>query len=154
MASEGVRFSRHAAEKLELLKKKYGFNISLNQVLETINRPVRVDRRGDQYLAIKPVDEKHALRVVYEVRENVKVVITIILLGETGMVYRSRYDSDGDVLLIVFRDEGKLDHADEAGDMVIHYGEAGEILMIEILNASKVVPKFLEALSGKEVLIP
>jgi len=105
-------------------------------------------------LAIKPVDEKHALRVVYEVRENVKVVITIILLGETGMVYRSRYDSDGDVLLIVFRDEGKLDHADEAGDMVIHYGEAGEILMIEILNASKVVPKFLEALSGKEVLIP
>ena len=39
------------------------------------------------------------------------------------MVYRTRYNPDGDALLIVFRDERKLDQADEAGDMVIHYGK-------------------------------
>jgi len=39
------------------------------------------------------------------------------------MVYRPVYDPEGDVLLIVFRDEGKLDHADEAGYIVMRYGE-------------------------------
>jgi len=71
-----IKFTKHAIEKIRLLEK-YGFKVSLNMVIDTINNPVRVDRRGNQYLAVKPIDEIYALRVVYEVRENIKVIITL-----------------------------------------------------------------------------
>ena len=69
------------------------------------------------------------------------------------MVYKARYDPEADVLLLVFRDEGRIDHAEEVGDMVIHYGSNGEIIMVEILNASKVVSKLVETLAKKEVVV-
>ena len=76
MLYRGVKFTRHAIEKLRILER-YGFTITLDMVVDTINNPVRVDRRGNQYLAIKPIDDVHALRVVYEVRKGIKVVITL-----------------------------------------------------------------------------
>lgn len=76
MSNMDIKFTKHAIEKIRLLEK-YGFKVSLNMVIDTINNPVRVDRRGNQYLAVKPIDEIYALRVVYEVRENIKVIITL-----------------------------------------------------------------------------
>lgn len=72
----GVRFTKHAIEKLRLLEK-YGFKVTLDTVIETLDNPARIDKRAGQYLAIKPIDEIHALRVVYEIREDTKVVITL-----------------------------------------------------------------------------
>jgi len=76
MSNMDIKFTKHAIEKIRLLEK-YSFKVSLNMVIDTINNPVRVDRRGNQYLAVKPIDEIYALRVVYEVRENIKVIITL-----------------------------------------------------------------------------
>jgi len=76
MSNMDIKFTKHAIEKIRLLEK-YGFKVSHNMVIDTINNPVRVDRRGNQYLAVKPIDEIYALRVVYEVRENIKVIITL-----------------------------------------------------------------------------
>jgi len=73
---KGIRLTKHALQKIDILRK-YGFEISLDTIVDVIENPARVDKRGKQYLAIKPIDEEHALRVVYEVREGIKVVITI-----------------------------------------------------------------------------
>jgi hypothetical protein len=61
--SKKVRFTRHAREKFELLKK-YGFEISEATVERAVARPRLVDRRDDQVLVLKPLDREYAVRVV------------------------------------------------------------------------------------------
>lgn len=39
------------------------------------------------------------------------------------MVYKIKYDDDADVLTVVVADEGKLSHAKEVGDIVVHFDE-------------------------------
>jgi hypothetical protein len=70
-----VRLTKHAREKLEALKH-YGFEINEEEVVEAIQDPARVDRRGTQCFAIKAINAKHALRVVYEERKDYLLVIT------------------------------------------------------------------------------
>jgi len=70
-----VKFTKHVIEKFKVVKR-YGFEISREQVIETVLDPKRLDKRGDQYFAIKITNLKHALRVVYEKRKGYSVVIT------------------------------------------------------------------------------
>ena len=79
-----VRFTKHAREKFRRLKA-YGFFVNEADVIDSIHKAVRVDRRGSQYLALRPIDEKYALRVVYEERNGYLLVITFY------PVRRSRY---------------------------------------------------------------
>ena len=65
-------------------------------------------------------------------------------------MYKLRYDSESDVLSIVVSESGKLSHAEEMGDIVIHLGMKGEPLFLEVLNASKNVPLMVQALARKE----
>ena len=74
--SRRIRFTRHAREKMQLLAG-YGFHVTEDMVGEAIRSPARVDRRGGQLLAIRPINEKYALRVVYEIRGGEIVVITL-----------------------------------------------------------------------------
>jgi uncharacterized protein YuzE len=66
-------------------------------------------------------------------------------------VYKLRYDGESDVLLIVVSESGKLSHAEEMGDIVVHLGEKGEPLFLEVLNASKNIPLMVQALAKREV---
>jgi len=66
-------------------------------------------------------------------------------------MYRLRYDAESDVLMIVVSEPGKLSHAEEMGDIVIHLGQRGEPLFLEVLNASRNVPLMVQALAKKEV---
>lgn len=70
-----VKFTKHAIAKFEVVKH-YGFEISNKQVIETVLNPERLDKRDNQYFAIKIINSKHALRVVYEKRKGYLVVIT------------------------------------------------------------------------------
>ena len=70
-----VRFTRHATTKFQILKS-YGFEVSEQQVIDVVLNPARVDKKNGQFLAVKPFDSIHALRVVYEVREDFLIVIT------------------------------------------------------------------------------
>ena len=70
-----IRFTKHAHEKLEFVKN-YGFDVSKNQVIDVISNPARLDKKDDQYIAIKPINTKYALRVVYEKRKDYLLVIT------------------------------------------------------------------------------
>ncbi len=66
-------------------------------------------------------------------------------------MYRLRYDAESDVLMIIVSDSGRFSHAEEMGDIVIHLGQKGEPLFLEMLNASRNVPLMVQALAKKEV---
>ena len=49
---------------------------------------------------------------------------------------RIRYDSEADVLLVALRDLPPVDALEEPGGVIISYGEDGEPVSVEFLNAS------------------
>ena len=66
-------------------------------------------------------------------------------------MYGFSYDAESDVLLVVVSKSWKLSHAEEMGDIVVHLGEKGEPLFLEVLNASKNIPLMVQALAKREV---
>ena len=66
-------------------------------------------------------------------------------------MYRLRYDAESDVLMVIVSESGKLSHAEEMGDIVVHLGQNGEPLFLELLNASKNIPLMVQALAKREV---
>jgi uncharacterized protein YuzE len=68
------------------------------------------------------------------------------------MTYKMRYDSDADVLTVLLKEKGKLSHAEELGDVVVHVDKKGNPLFLEVLNASRVVPMMVEAMVKGEVI--
>jgi len=54
--------------------------------------------------------------------------------------------------MVISAERGKLSHAEEIGDMVIHFDENGAPIFMEILRASKVIPSMVEALAKREVV--
>lgn len=49
---------------------------------------------------------------------------------------RIRYDPEADVLLVALRDAPPSDAVEEPGGVIISYGEDGEPVSVEFLNAS------------------
>jgi uncharacterized protein YuzE len=47
-----------------------------------------------------------------------------------------QYDRDADILLLVLRDEPPADAIEEPGGVIVSYGEDGEPVSVEFLNAS------------------
>jgi len=80
-----IRFTKHAREKFEFVKR-YGFNIDEKQVVEAVQNPSSSEQKGEQYFANKVLDGTYGLRVVYEKRKDYLVVITFY------PVRRERYD--------------------------------------------------------------
>ena len=69
------------------------------------------------------------------------------------MAYKIKYDDEADILTIVITEHGKLSHAEEVGDIIVHFDESGKPLFMEILRASKIIPLMVQGLAKKEVLI-
>jgi uncharacterized protein YuzE len=69
------------------------------------------------------------------------------------MVYKIKYDEEADVLMIIVAEEGKLSHAEEVGDLIVHFDENDKPLFIEVLKASKIVPLMVQSLAKKEVSV-
>lgn len=67
------------------------------------------------------------------------------------MAYRMKYDSDADVLSFILKAKGKLSHAEEVGDVILHLDKNGSPLFFEVLNASKVVPKMVQTMAKGKV---
>jgi len=49
---------------------------------------------------------------------------------------RIRYDPDADVLFFVLREAPPVDAIEEPGGVIVSYGEDGEPVSVEFLNAS------------------
>jgi len=69
------------------------------------------------------------------------------------MAYKIKYDDEADVLTVVVAEKGKLSHAEEVGDIIVHFDENGKPLFMEILKASKIVPLMVQSLAKKEVIV-
>jgi len=69
------------------------------------------------------------------------------------MAYKIKYDGDADILTVILREKGELSHAEEVGDIIVHFDEDGKPLFMEILRASKIVPLMVEGLAKKEVTV-
>ncbi len=66
-----------------------------------------------------------------------------------------RYDGEGDILDILIK-EGQIDHAAEHGEVIVNHDANGEVIEIEILNASQFLGDFLtgviKAKSGSKLV--
>ena len=72
-----VRLTNHAQEKLEVLKR-YGFEVPLEQIEETLLSPeLVIPQTGGKFVAQKGITERHVLRVVYRLEGDDYVVITL-----------------------------------------------------------------------------
>jgi uncharacterized protein YuzE len=69
------------------------------------------------------------------------------------MVYKIKYDEEADVLTVVVAEEGRLSHAEEVGDLIVHFDENDKPLFIEVLRASEVIPLMVQSLAKKEVSV-
>jgi uncharacterized protein YuzE len=69
------------------------------------------------------------------------------------MAYKIKYDEDADILTVIVAEKGKLSHAEEVGDIVVHLDENGKPLFMEILRASKIVPLMVQGLAKKEIMV-
>lgn len=69
------------------------------------------------------------------------------------MVYKIKYREDADVLSVILKGKGKLSHAEEVGDVIVHFDKNGQPLFMEILRASKIIPLMVEGLAKKEVTV-
>ena len=73
---QNIIFTRHAHAKFSLLTK-HGFEITRNQVEETVSNPDRVfPQRGDRFIAQKVITDRHVLRVVFREEGDTRVIIT------------------------------------------------------------------------------
>lgn len=69
------------------------------------------------------------------------------------MAYKIKYDRDADVLTIIVKGKGRLSHAEEVGDIIVHFDRNGKPLFMEILKASKIVPLMVRSLAKKEIVV-
>lgn len=70
------------------------------------------------------------------------------------MAYKIKYDGGADVLTVILKEKSELSHAEEVGDIVVHFDEDGKPLFMDILRASKIVLLMVEGLAKKEVTVP
>jgi len=71
-----IHFTKHAREKFDILKE-HKFEISREQVIETMNNPELIDRsRFPLLIAQKQINANHVLRVVYKKENSNKIIIT------------------------------------------------------------------------------
>ena len=47
------------------------------------------------------------------------------------------YDREGDILMGEVKPDGIIDHAEHTGQFIAHFSPDGELLLLEILNASE-----------------
>lgn len=70
------RFTQHVKQKIVQMQH-YGFMVNKTVIKNTINSPVRIEKRSDNTeIATTLLDTKHCLRVVYRTDNDIIVIIT------------------------------------------------------------------------------
>ena len=71
-----IALTQHAQDKFEIFKR-YGFEETLEQVIETVSHPDSViAQAGGRLIAQKVITAQHVLRVIYREQSNQRIVIT------------------------------------------------------------------------------
>jgi uncharacterized protein YuzE len=65
------------------------------------------------------------------------------------------YDREEDILTIETAPEGTIDHAEQTGSLIAHFGQGGELFVLEILDASEFLSSLIvAALRDQEPVTP
>lgn len=71
-----LKYTHHAEQKF-LVLKRHDFEVTVEQVEETVLHPDRViSHSGGRFIAQRGITARHVLRVVYRMEMNIPVVIT------------------------------------------------------------------------------
>ena len=54
------------------------------------------------------------------------------------------YDREEDILLIEATEEGVIDHAEQSGSFIAHFDERGQLILLEILDASEFISSLIK----------
>ena len=55
------------------------------------------------------------------------------------------YDQEEDILMVETGSQGKLDHAEHTGPFIAHFDGRGQLLVLEILEASEFLSSLIKA---------
>ena len=64
-------------------------------------------------------------------------MVKFILLGVSVMAYKIKYDGDADVLTDILREKVELSHAEEVGDIIVHFDEDGSPFLWRYLEPAR-----------------
>lgn len=65
------------------------------------------------------------------------------------------YDREADILMIETTQYGTIDHAEHTGPFIAHFSEDGQLILLEILDASDFLASLIKvSISGQELEIP
>ncbi len=65
------------------------------------------------------------------------------------------YDREEDILTIETTPEGTIDHAEHTGPFIAHFSQEGQLLLLEILDASEFLSALIKAtIRGQEQELP
>ena len=68
---------------------------------------------------------------------------------------RFSYDREEDIFMIETALEGIIDHAEHTGPFIAHFSQDGELLLLEILDASEFLSLLIKAaLCDQEQVLP
>ena len=68
---------------------------------------------------------------------------------------RVSYDREEDILMIETSGEGTIDHAEHTGPFIAHFSEDGQLLLLEILDASEFLSSLIKVtIRGQEQELP
>ena len=82
-----VKSTAHAMVKLQVLRK-HGFMVDKDEVVDAVRHPDRmISGKKGRFVAQKVYDEKHLIRVIYEVKDQNALVVTFY------PAKRERYES-------------------------------------------------------------
>jgi uncharacterized protein YuzE len=54
------------------------------------------------------------------------------------------YDREEDILMIEMVAEGTIDHAEHTGPFITHFGPDGQLLLLEVLEASELLASLIK----------
>lgn len=70
---------------------------------------------------------------------------------------RLSYDREEDILMIEMSPEGTIDHAEHTGPFIAHFSQNGQLLLLEILEASEFLASLIKLSlreTEQELLLP
>lgn len=68
---------------------------------------------------------------------------------------KMNYNRTDDVLIIETMPGGVIDHAEQTGSLIAHFGREGQLLVLEILDASEFLSSLIKvAVKGQEQELP
>ena len=57
-----------------------------------------------------------------------------------------RYDQEEDILMIETAENQTIDHAEQGGSLISHFSADGQMVLLEILDASEFLAQLLKAI--------